>query len=183
MEFAIADGILIGAQLDQSPNQDARPENTDIELLVIHNISLPPGEYGSSAIRQFFLNELDSDSHPFFSEIADLRVSAHLLIDRAGKITQFVPFGNRAWHAGESQYCGRSKCNDYSIGIELEGTDFEAFTESQYASLERVTKLLLSVYPGMSKDKIVGHSDIAPNRKTDPGPCFDWDRYRRSLAN
>lgn len=183
MELDIADGLLIGAQLVQSPNQDARPENTDIELLVIHNISLPPGEYGSPAIRQFFLNELDTDAHPFYGEIAELRVSSHLLIDRLGEVVQFVPFGNRAWHAGKSLYCGRSNCNDYSIGIELEGTDFENFTQNQYATLTEVTKLLLSVYPAMSADKIVGHSDIAPGRKTDPGPCFDWGRYRRALAN
>ena len=181
MELSIANGILIGAQILESPNQNARPDRTDIELLVIHNISLPPGEFGTSAIKQFFCNELDSESHPFYSEIADLKVSAHLLIDREGQLTQFVPFSNRAWHAGESLFCQRSNCNDFSIGIELEGTDFESFTDSQYISLANVTKLLLGTYSKISKDKIVGHSDIAPGRKTDPGPCFDWSRYKKSL--
>ncbi|PCI81903.1 MAG: 1,6-anhydro-N-acetylmuramyl-L-alanine amidase AmpD [SAR86 cluster bacterium] len=182
MELSIANDILVGAQILESPNQDARPDNTDIELLVIHNISLPPGEFGAPAIKQFFCNELDSESHPFFREIVDLKVSAHLLIDRGGRLTQFVPFSNRAWHAGESLFCERSNCNDYSIGIELEGTDFESFTDSQYTSLANVTKLLLSTYPKMSGDKIVGHSDIAPGRKTDPGPCFDWAKYKQSLS-
>jgi AmpD protein len=183
MELSITNDILVGADIIESPNQNARPENTDIELLVIHNISLPPGEFGSLAIRQFFCNELDCNAHPFYGEIAGLQVSAHLLIDRQGAITQFVPFSNRAWHAGESEFCGRGNCNDYSIGIEMEGTDFEPFTESQYLSLTAVTKLLLAAYPAMSADKIVGHSDIAPGRKTDPGPHFDWGRYRQSLAS
>ena len=182
MELSIANDILVGAQLLESPNQNARPDNTDIELLVIHNISLPPGEFGTSAIKQFFCNELDCESHPFYEEIAGLKVSAHLLIDREGRLTQFVPFRNRAWHAGESLFCERSNCNDFSIGIELEGTDFEPFTDSQYTSLASVTKLLLNTYPRMSGDKIVGHSDIAPNRKTDPGPFFDWARYKQSLS-
>jgi N-acetyl-anhydromuramoyl-L-alanine amidase len=182
MQFSIANDILIGAQFLESPNQNARPKNSDIELLVIHNISLPPGEFGASAIKQFFCNDLDCESHAFYREIADLKVSSHLLIDRQGELTQFVPFSKRAWHAGESLYCGRSNCNDFSIGIELEGTDFESFTDSQYASLRLVSNLLLEAYPKMSIDKIVGHSDIAPGRKTDPGPCFDWDRYKRSLS-
>ena len=183
MELSITNDILVGADIIESPNQNARPDNTDIELLVIHNISLPSGEFGSLAIRQFFCNELDCNAHPFYGEIAGLQVSAHLLIDRQGAITQFVPFSNRAWHAGESEFCGRGNCNDYSIGIEMEGTDFEPFTESQYLSLAEVTKLLLAAYPAMSADKIVGHSDIAPGRKTDPGPHFDWGRYRQSLAS
>tara|TARA_B110000858_G_scaffold179560_1_gene216339 strand:- start:15648 stop:16199 length:552 start_codon:yes stop_codon:yes gene_type:complete len=182
MELSIAKDILIGAQILESPNQNARMDSTDIELLVIHNISLPPGEFGTSAIKQFFCNELDCESHPFYREITGLKVSAHLLIDREGRLTQFVPFSNRAWHAGESLFCERSDCNEYSIGIELEGTDFEPFTDSQYTSLANVTKLLLSTYPKMSRDKIVGHSDIAPTRKTDPGPCFDWARYKQSLS-
>lgn len=182
MKLAIANDILIGAQIEESPNQNARPSSTDIELLVIHNISLPPGEFGTSAIKQFFCNELNNESHPFYKEIAGLKVSAHLVIDREGRLTQFVPFSNRAWHAGESLFCGRSNCNDYSIGIELVGTDFEPFTDSQYFSLAKVTKLLLKAYPKMSHEKIVGHSDIAPGRKTDPGPCFDWGRYKESLT-
>ena len=183
MELSITNDILVGADIIESPNQNARPDNTDIELLVIHNISLPSGEFGSLAIRQFFCNELDCNAHPFYGEIAGLQVSAHLLIDRQGAITQFVPFSNRAWHAGEAEFCGRGNCNDYSIGIEMEGTDFESFTESQYLSLAEVTKLLLTAYPAMSADKIVGHSDIAPGRKTDPGPHFDWGRYRQSLTS
>ena len=181
MELFIANDILVGAQFVESPNQNARPDDADIELLVIHNISLPPGKFGTSAIKQFFCNTLDSESHPFYLEIADLKVSAHLLIDREGRLTQFVPLSNRAWHAGESLFYERGNCNDYSVGIELEGTDFEPFTDSQYTSLSNVTKLLLSTYPKMGKDKIVGHSDIAPGRKTDPGPCFDWARYKQSL--
>lgn len=183
MEFSIVNDILIGAQILESPNQNARADSTDIELLVIHNISLPPGEFGAAAIKQFFCNELDCESHPSYREIAGLKVSAHLLIDREGQLTQFVPFSNRAWHAGESLFCGRSDCNEYSIGIELEGTDFEPFTDRQYTSLSNVTKLLLNAYPKMGKDKIVGHSDIAPARKTDPGPFFDWGRYKQSLSD
>jgi len=182
MKLAIVNDILIGAQIEESPNQNARPGSTDIELLVIHNISLPPGEFGTSAIKQFFCNKLDNESHPFYREIAGLKVSAHLVIDRGGRLTQFVPFSNRAWHAGESLFSERSNCNDYSIGIELVGTDFEPFTDSQYSSLANVTNLLLKAYPKMSRDKIVGHSDIAPGRKTDPGPCFDWGRYKESLT-
>ncbi len=182
MELAIANDVLIGADYLESPNHDARPVDTDIELLVIHNISLPPGQFGAAAIKQFFCNKLDNSSHPFYSEIADLRVSAHLLIDREGGLTQFVPFDMRAWHAGESTFCGKDRCNDFSIGIEMEGTDFEDFTDRQYTSLTRVTRILLDSYPTMAAENIVGHSDIAPGRKTDPGPCFDWDRYRQLIA-
>ncbi len=182
MEFSIANDILVGARLLESPNQSARPVNVDIDLLVIHNISLPPGKFGSACIDQLFCNQLETDSHPFFKEIAHLRVSSHLLIDREGRLTQYVPFNNRAWHAGESSFCGRDNCNDFSIGIELEGTDFEKFTDSQYNRLTSVTNLLLETYSGMSVENIVGHSDIAPGRKTDPGPFFDWDRYKKSLT-
>lgn len=181
MELSIANGILIGARQLESPNQNARPDNSKIDLLVIHNISLPPQEYGSSCIDQFFCNRLEVDSHPFFREIAHLRVSAHLLIDRKGQLTQYVPFGRRAWHAGESAFCGRDNCNDFSIGIELEGSDFEEFTVNQYESLAVVTDLLLENYPGLKIENIVGHSDISPGRKTDPGPFFEWERYRNSL--
>lgn len=181
MELLIDNDILVGARLLESPNQNARPDNVDVDLLVIHNISLPPGEYGTLCIDQFFCNQLEADSHPFFKEIADLRVSAHLLIDRQGRLTQYVPFNNRAWHAGESLFCGRDNCNDFSIGIELEGSDCELFSDSQYNSLTSVTRLLLETYLSMSIEKIVGHSDIAPGRKTDPGPFFDWSRYKESL--
>ncbi len=182
MQFSIANDILVGARLLDSPNQNARPDNVDIDLLVIHNISLPPGEYGSSCVDRFFCNRLEAKAHPFFEEIAELRVSAHLLINREGQLTQYVPFNNRAWHAGESLFCGRENCNDFSIGIELEGSDFEKFTDSQYRSLSSVTRVLLQTYSSMSVENIVGHCDIAPGRKTDPGPQFDWDRYKKSLV-
>ena len=152
------------------------------ELLVIHNISLPPGEFGGGFIEQFFQNGLNPDDHPYFQEIATLRVSAHLLIDRRGGITQFVSLNDRAWHAGASSYCGREECNDFSIGIELEGTDDIAYTEAQYSSLAAVTRTIMQHYPHITTEKIAGHSDIAPKRKTDPGESFDWRYYRRLLA-
>ena len=152
------------------------------ELLVIHNISLPPGEFGGGFIEQFFQNNLDPGDHPYFKEIATLRVSAHLLIDRCGGLAQFVSFNDRAWHAGASTYCGREECNDFSIGLELEGADDIAYTESQYKSLAAVTRAIMQHYPHITTEKIAGHSDIAPGRKTDPGDSFDWQYYRRLLA-
>ena len=149
---------------------------------MVHNISLPPGEFGGDSIERFFTNCLDCDAHPFFDEIRDLRVSSHLLIRREGETVQFVSFDERAWHAGQSHYCGRDNCNDFSIGIELEGTDEQAYTEAQYAALVAVTAALLDYYPLLSAQGIVGHSDIAPGRKTDPGPAFDWQRYRAALS-
>lgn len=181
MKFSIANNILSAARLLESPNQSERPADAEIDLLVIHNISLPPGEYASTCIDQLFCNQLDPEAHPFFKEIADLKVSSHLLIDRQGGVTQYVPFDRKAWHAGESVYCDRDNCNDFSIGIELEGTDFEAFTDEQYQSLISISNLLLEVYPCLNLDRIVGHSDIAPGRKTDPGPFFDWEKYKSSL--
>jgi AmpD protein len=151
-------------------------------LLVIHNISLPPRCYGGDCIERFFTNRLDWDEHPFFEEIRDVQVSAHLLIQRAGEVVQFVNFAERAWHAGESCFEGRANCNDFSIGIELEGSDDEPYTDAQYATLTAVTTLLLTHYPALAAHRIVGHSDIAPGRKTDPGPAFDWQRYRQLLA-
>lgn len=150
---------------------------------MIHNISLPPGEFGGDAIERFFSNCLDCSEHPFFEEIRDVRVSAHLLIRRTGEAVQFVNFEDRAWHAGISSYQGRANCNDFSIGIELEGADEIPYTDAQYATLEAVTKVLVSAYPGMSHDSVVGHSDIAPGRKTDPGEAFDWARYRNKLID
>lgn len=149
-----------------------------VDLLVIHNISLPPGCYGGGYIEALFDNRLDAAAHPYFRDIASLKVSAHLLIDREGRITQFVPFDKKAWHAGQSCFQGREACNDFSIGIELEGCDDEAFTDDQYESLIEVTRLLMANYPRITLDRIVGHSEIAPGRKTDPGPCFDWKRLR-----
>jgi AmpD protein len=164
-----------------SPNCSNR-ENDEISLLVIHNISLPPGQFGGSYIDELFCNELDCSQHEFFKELEDLKVSSHLLIRRDGEIVQYVPFNKQAWHAGISNYAGRECCNEFSIGIELEGTDFDEFTESQYMALIAVTQALLEAYPEMSKDRIVGHSDIAPGRKTDPGSYFDWAYYKGGLT-
>ena len=175
-------GLLDCARQCISPNQDRRPPACAIELLVIHNISLPPGEFGGGAIDDLFLNRLDPRSHPFFAEVAGLRVSSHLLIRRDGELVQYVPFGRRAWHAGASEYAGRSGCNDFSIGIELEGTDTRPYAPVQYRVLAEVTRALLAVYPDLSEQRIAGHSDIAPGRKSDPGPAFDWAEYRRLLA-
>lgn len=172
------EGWLEPVERCASPNCNERPDAQDISLLVIHNISLPPGQFGSGCIREFFCNRLDYSSHSYFAQLVDLQVSAHLLIERDGQLLQFVPFCNRAWHAGESLFEGRSNCNDFSIGIELEGTDDDPYTDSQYESLVAVTCLLMEAYPAITTQRIVGHSDIAPGRKTDPGPAFDWARYR-----
>jgi AmpD protein len=168
-------GRLSAARAIDSPNFDERPAGVAIELLVIHNISLPPGEFGGDAIVELFTNRLDASAHPYFATIADLRVSAHLLIRRDGEAIQFVRCGDRAWHAGVSRWNGRERCNDFSIGIELEGTDDDPFTPAQYARLIGVTQLLQRAYPLRAA---VGHSDIAPDRKTDPGPHFDWRLFR-----
>lgn len=183
MEYSIEDGRLLGVTQIHSPNQSERSAAEEINLLVIHNISLPPGEFGSEYVTQLFCNTLDPNHHPYFKEIAHLKVSSHLLIARDGRVVQFVPFNMKAWHAGESSFCGRSNCNDYSIGIELEGTDHLPFTDAQYEVLTGVTLALIQAYPCLILDRIVGHSDIAPGRKTDPGPCFDWVRYRSILQN
>jgi len=151
-------------------------------MIVIHAISLPPGQFGGDCIDQFFTNCLDEKAHPYFSEIKDLHVSSHLLVDREGKVTQYVPFNLRAWHAGESQFQERHACNDFSIGIELEGCDEEAFAEQQYVMATRIVKVLMQHWPDISRDRIVGHADIAPGRKTDPGPMFDW-KYFYSLID
>ncbi len=171
------DGFLSSARKVLSPNFDDRPVNEDICLLVIHGISLPPGEYGNSCIEHFFCNNLDVGVHPYFSDIAMLKVSSHVLIKRDGSIVQFVSFDKRAWHAGQSEYLGRSRCNDFAIGIELEGTDSDPYSADQYDSLVCITKTLISHYPNITKDTIVGHKDIAPGRKTDPGDSFDWKKY------
>ncbi|MCZ6829756.1 MAG: 1,6-anhydro-N-acetylmuramyl-L-alanine amidase AmpD [Gammaproteobacteria bacterium] len=181
MNDAIVEGWYLPARRRQSPNYDARPDPTDISLLVIHNISLPPGEYGGGYIEDFFCNELDCGCHPWFDRLRELKVSAHLLIDRQGRPCQFVPFHLRAWHAGESCFAERGDCNDFSIGVELEGSDNETYTEQQYASLVRLTRVLLRVYPAITPARISGHSDIAPQRKTDPGPAFDWRYYRNQI--
>ena len=171
-------GLLEGVRSLPSPNFNDRPDPSDISLLVIHGISLPAGEFGGSFIDDLFLNRLDQSAHPSFAELANLTVSSHLLINRQGQITQYVPFHLRAWHAGVSEFVGRANCNDYSIGIGLEGTDETAYTKAQYQVLSRVTKVLCSTYNDISPERIVGHQDIAPGRKTDPGPAFDWEKYR-----
>lgn len=163
-----------------SPNFSDREAN-DISLLVLHNISLPPGKFGGGYVEKFFLNELDSQEHPYFKEIDDLRVSSHLYIKRDGSITQFVPLDKKAWHAGISSFKGRENCNEFSIGVELEGTDEVPYERAQYTSLIEITMFLMKQYPHLNKDNIVGHSDIAPERKTDPGSSFDWDYYLSKL--
>jgi AmpD protein len=175
---------LIGARRLCSPNQDARPiPASEIDLLVIHGISLPPGRFGGKYIEQFFCNQLDPTGHDYFQELLNLHVSAHLLIYRSGETVQFVPFDKRAWHAGESGYQGRSSCNDFSLGIELEGTDETPYTETQYLRVAEITQSLLRTYRRMGPERIVGHNDIAPGRKSDPGPSFDWTKYRSLLPN
>lgn len=178
----IVDGWLQWADFCPSPNFNVRPENSEIDLLIIHNISLPPGEFGGGYVQQFFQNKLDSCQHPYFETIAELKVSAHLFIERDGKVTQFVPFTARAWHAGNSCFADVADCNNYSIGVELEGTDEIPYTDAQYLALEKVSRQLLLTYPKLTPERITGHSDVSPGRKTDPGPAFDWQRYRTSLG-
>lgn len=174
-------GLIEGIDYSPSPNADERPQDLPIDLIVIHSISLPPGQYGNQSIEQFFTNQLDASQHPYFSEIADMQVSAHLLITRDGRVIQFVPFHMRAWHAGVSNYCGREKCNDFSIGIELEGTDDTPFEEIQYVQLADVVNSLCRTYVSLTDENITGHSDIAPGRKTDPGKYFDWAKLKQLL--
>ncbi len=174
-----AEGWLDWAQRVESPNCDARPEDEPVRLVVIHNISLPPGEFGGDAVMRLFTNQLDWDAHPYYQGIRGLRVSAHFFIRRDGALIQFVPCSLRAWHAGQSCWQGRERCNDFSIGIELEGTDDRPFTDAQYSTLRPLLTALKQAYP---IDAVVGHSDIAPGRKTDPGVCFDWRRIDASLA-
>ena len=181
-EFTFEQGWLQQARRVPSPNFGPRPENCIPELLVIHNISLPPGEYGGDAIERFFTNCLDCDEHPYYQQVRGLQVSAHLLIRRSGELLQFVNFEQRAWHAGQSCFAGRDNCNDYSIGIELEGGDDDPYTRAQYQVLSLVTAALCAAYPAIGLEHIVGHSEIAPGRKTDPGPAFDWQRYRKELT-
>lgn len=174
-----ADGFANIATRVRTPNCDARPAAMGISLIVVHGISLPPGEFGGDGVERLFTNRLDPAAHPYFAAIAELRVSAHFLIPRDGSLVQFVRCGERAWHAGESTWRGRARCNDFSIGVELEGSDAVPYTTPQYAMLGRLVRALRRRYP---IEDIVGHSDIAPGRKTDPGPAFDWPRFRRALA-
>jgi N-acetyl-anhydromuramoyl-L-alanine amidase len=171
-------GLASGVSFVPSPNCDDRPAGATIELVVIHAISLPPGEFGGGAIQALFLNQLDPTHHPYYAGIVSLRVSAHFLVRRNGAVVQFVPCTKRAWHAGASSWHGRSQCNDFSVGIELEGSDDAPFEDLQYDAVAKLTQALASAYP---ITEIVGHSDIAPGRKSDPGPHFDWRRFRASL--
>lgn len=177
----ITQHLLDAATQIPSPNFDDRSAPEDISLLVIHCISLPPAEFGNDCISQLFCNQLDADAHPYFTAIHQMTVSAHLLIKRDGSIIQYVPFNKRAWHAGVSNYQGREKCNDFSIGIELEGIETVPYTDAQYTQLAQVINTLLNHYPTLSKQAIIGHSDIAPGRKTDPGPLFAWGRLYELL--
>lgn len=173
---AIADdGWHTRARHVESPNQDARPASVSIELLVIHNISLPPGRFGGDAIEALFTNRIDPAGHPSFASLAGLRVSAHFLIRRDGALVQFVPCTRRAWHAGVSAWRGRERCNDFSVGVEMEGTDLRRYTERQYQRLTALARALRTAYPSLCG--VAGHEEIAPGRKTDPGPAFDWQRF------
>jgi len=182
--FAVdkATGLLEPAVQCLSPNRDARPGSADASLIVIHGISLPPGKFGGPEIEALFTNTLDWDAHPYFGEIRGMEVSAHLLIRRDGAVVQFVPFTERAWHAGESCFRGQHRCNDFSIGIELEGEDETPYDDRQYPVLQAVINALCTAYPGISAREVAGHCDIAPGRKTDPGPAFDWFRLYDGLG-
>lgn len=180
-KVVVEDGYLTSAIRCPSPNTNQRPLNQSISLLVIHNISLPPGKFGTGCVQKFFTNQLDPSQDPYFETIADLKVSAHLFIERNGTVTQFASFDARAWHAGVSSFNGVANCNDYSIGIELEGCDNIAYTDAQYEALVAVSDQIMRAYPHITLDRIVGHNHIAPDRKTDPGEAFDWSRYRASL--
>lgn len=172
-------GMCAGARWVPSPHYDARPEDARVELVVIHNISLPPGEFGGPWIDDLFLGRLDPEAHAYFQEVAAMKVSSHFLIRRDGELVQYVPCELRAWHAGQSSWKGRERCNDFSVGIELEGSDDQPFDEAQYETLANLTRALTARYGNLD---IAGHSDIAPGRKTDPGPHFDWARYRSSIT-
>lgn len=172
---------IVGVPHCPSPNADERPGGACIDLLVVHGISLPPGVFNTPFVEALFCNQLDPEAHPYFKEVAHLQVSAHVFIRRSGEMIQFVPFNQRAWHAGESEFCGRTRCNDFSIGVELEGTDETPYTDIQYQQFIDLSRALMAAWPGITADRIVGHCDIAPGRKTDPGPCFDWNRVRNAL--
>jgi N-acetyl-anhydromuramoyl-L-alanine amidase len=182
MQVDLKTGLMRGVRQVASPNCDARPPGMEADLLVVHGISLPPGEFGGSWIDRLFMNTLPLDAHPYFAEIGALRVSSHLVVARDGSLTQYVSFTDRAWHAGISSYEGRDACNDFSIGIELEGVDTLPYESAQYDALGEIVAALCRAYPRLSPRRLVGHSDIAPGRKTDPGPAFDWQRARLCVA-
>jgi AmpD protein len=178
---SIAAGLVSGARAVDSPNCDLRPGSLQPELIVIHGISLPPGRYGGPWIDRLFTNCLPADADPYFATIQHLRVSSHVLIARDGSLAQYVPFDLRAWHAGRSYWRGRDACNDFSIGIELEGSDEQPYADAQYRALVSLIAALQQAYPALAEGWIAGHSDISPGRKTDPGPAFDWQRLEREL--
>ncbi|EHU1603254.1 1,6-anhydro-N-acetylmuramyl-L-alanine amidase AmpD [Acinetobacter baumannii] len=179
--YEVIDGQLKGARQVPSPNFNQRPAGTEIQMIVVHNISLPPSQFGGGYIEQFFQNKLDWSVHPYFQTIEGMQVSTHLLILRTGEVLQFVNFNDRAWHAGRSSYLAKVECNDYSIGIELEGSDDLPFEDVQYEVLTDVVTAIRQAYTEI-KNHIAGHSDIAPGRKTDPGPYFKWQHFRQLLA-
>ena len=181
MKIDKTNGLLDEARQVESPNCDDRPDESDFDLIVVHGISLPPGQYGGSWIDALFTNSLAPDAHPYFKEIHQLEVSSHLLIKRTGEIVQYVPFHKRAWHGGKSIFDNRERCNDFSIGIELEGSDEQEYEDEQYQQLARVIRTLCETYPKLNTQRIAGHSEIAPGRKTDPGPAFDWDKLHQLL--
>jgi AmpD protein len=182
LQVDLESGLMRGVAQIASPNCDARPPGVEADLIVVHGISLPPGEFGGPWIDRLFTNTLPVDAHPYFAEVAPLRVSAHVAIQRTGAVTQYVKFSERAWHAGQSSFEGRAACNDFSVGIEIEGTDTLAYEGAQYHALAEVVAALCAAYPRLSADRLVGHSDVSPGRKTDPGPAFDWPRARRMIA-
>jgi AmpD protein len=182
LQVDLASGLMRGVTQIASPNCDARPPGVEADLIVVHGISLPPGEFGGPWIDRLFTNDLPVDAHPYFAEVGALRVSSHLVIKRNGAITQYVKFTERAWHAGKSSFNGREACNDFSIGIELEGTDTLTYDAAQYHALAGLIGALCEAYPRLSTDRVVGHSDISPGRKTDPGPAFDWPHARGLIA-
>jgi AmpD protein len=180
MQLDPSSGWCDGVRHCPSPNFNQRPQ-AEVSLLVIHNISLPPGQFGTGKVQEFFQNRLDADEHPYFASIASMQVSAHFFIERDGAVSQFVSCNERAWHAGQSRFAERENCNDFSLGIELEGTDDLPFTAAQYAALLELIEQLQAAYPAITLERICGHSDIASGRKTDPGPAFDWQAVRRAL--
>ena len=182
MQIDLTSGLMDGVAHVPSPNCDARPPGMVTDLIVVHGISLPPGQFGGPWIDRLFTNSLPADAHPYFAEVASLRVSAHLAIRRNGAVTQYVSFTERAWHAGTSSYAGRPACNDFSVGIELEGADTVAYEAGQYSALATVVAALCAAYPNLSADRLVGHSEISPGRKTDPGPAFDWTHALRLIS-
>jgi N-acetyl-anhydromuramoyl-L-alanine amidase len=182
MQVDLSTGLMRGVRQIASPNYDSRPAGVEADLIVVHGISLPPGEFAGPWIDRLFTNTLPADAHPYFAEVCSRRVSSHLVIQRDGAITQYVKFTDRAWHAGKSVYRAREACNDFSVGIELAGTDTLPYEAAQYDALAEAVASLCSAYPLLSADRLTGHSDIAPGRKTDPGPAFDWQLARRLIA-